>query len=96
MRSAVVASHRDQAEEVGSHLASSAAFSALRNQAISERAAIHQVRVSTVFFREKSADPLSEVLEASGSALAQRVCFLLLVYHTTDQFRAASGAVLPL
>ncbi len=35
MRSAAVDSHRDQAEEVGSDLASSAAFSALRNQAIS-------------------------------------------------------------
>src|SRR2546429_8028365 len=39
--------HRDQAEEVGSHLASAAAFSALRSQVISRKAAIHQVRAST-------------------------------------------------
>jgi hypothetical protein len=35
--------HRDQVEEAGSHLASAAAFSALRRQVISRKAAIHQV-----------------------------------------------------
>ncbi len=33
------------------------------------------------------------LLEASDSVLELRACFLLLVYHTTDQFRAAFGAV---
>lgn len=49
-RPAAAGFHRDRAEEVGSHLASFAAFSVLRSQAVSERAAIHQVRdLGTLF-----------------------------------------------